>query len=112
MSESMRGNRLGATSYEVDKGISAARQLTTYVCPQAHHTTVPFALEADEIPDTWRCACGLMGTRWGQAMHEQPVARQTRSHWDMLLERRSIAELEALLKERLDLIRGSEKRSA
>jgi RNA polymerase-binding protein len=28
-----------------------------------------------------------------------------RTHWDMLLERRSVDELDELLKERLDLIR-------
>ena len=28
-----------------------------------------------------------------------------RSHWDMLLERRSVAELEELLNERLELLR-------
>ena len=112
MSESMRGTRLGATSYEVDNGLSAPRQLTTYVCPDAHHTTLPFAAEADEIPDTWQCACGLMGTRWGQKLQGQPEGRYVRTHWDMLLERRTIAELEELMKERLALLRGSHKRSA
>ena len=33
-------------------------------------------------------------------------ARYVRTHWDMLLERRSIAELEELLTERLALLRG------
>ncbi|MGH3543005.1 MAG: RNA polymerase-binding protein RbpA, partial [Mycobacterium sp.] len=32
-------------------------------------------------------------------------------HWDMLLERRSIEELEELLKERLDLIRSRRRGS-
>jgi hypothetical protein len=46
------------------------------------------------------------------------VAKPTkpaRTHWDMLLERRSIAELEALLDERLALLRSgsaAHKRSA
>jgi hypothetical protein len=29
-----------------------------------------------------------------------------RSHWDMLLERRTVADLEAVLAERLEVIRG------
>ena len=29
-----------------------------------------------------------------------------RTHWDMLLERRSVEELEELLKERLDIIKA------
>ena len=32
-------------------------------------------------------------------------ADDQRTHWDMLLERRSVTELEELLKERLDLIK-------
>lgn len=112
MSESMRGTRLGSTSYEVDNGISAPRQLTTYVCPDAHHTTLPFAEEADEIPDTWTCGCGLTATRWGLKLQDQPVARTGRTHWDMLLERRTIAELEELMKERLAVVRGFDKKSA
>ena len=35
---------------------------------------------------------------------EKPV----RTHWDMLLERRSVKELEDILKERLELLRGGE----
>jgi hypothetical protein len=35
---------------------------------------------------------------------EKPV----RTHWDMLLERRSEKELEDILKERLELLRGGE----
>jgi len=31
-----------------------------------------------------------------------------RTHWDMLLERRSIADLEELLRERLDLLHGQQ----
>jgi hypothetical protein len=35
---------------------------------------------------------------------EKPV----RTHWDMLLERRSVKELEDILTERLELLRGGE----
>ena len=53
MGESMRGSRLGTTSYEVDSGEYAPRALTTYVCDQGHRITMPFSVEADEIPTTW-----------------------------------------------------------
>jgi hypothetical protein len=34
--------------------------------------------------------------------------KPARTHWDMLLERRSIKELEDILTERLELLRGGE----
>jgi hypothetical protein len=36
------------------------------------------------------------------------AAKHVRSHWDMLLERRTIAELEELLAERLELLRAGQ----
>ena len=42
----------------------------------------------------------------GEAPEPKPV-RPVRTHWDMLLERRSIPELEELLEERLTLLRQS-----
>jgi hypothetical protein len=35
---------------------------------------------------------------------EQKKAKPPRTHWDMLLERRSVADLEVLLTERLELL--------
>ena len=112
MSESMRGSRLGSTSYELDKGFVAPKQLTTYVCPDGHHWTMPFAAEADEIPDTWMCDCGLAGVRWGYSANVSTPAKVARTHYDMLLERRTVKDLEALLKERLELLRGTAKKTA
>ena len=39
---------------------------------------------------------------------EAKVEKPVRTHWDMLLERRSIKELEEILTERLELLRGGE----
>ena len=39
---------------------------------------------------------------------EEKPARHVRSHWDMLLERRTIADLELLLQERLELLHVQE----
>jgi hypothetical protein len=36
---------------------------------------------------------------------EPKKAKPPRTHWDMLLERRSVEELDELLKERLDIIK-------
>jgi hypothetical protein len=36
---------------------------------------------------------------------EPKKTKPPRTHWDMLLERRSVEELEELLKERLDIIK-------
>ena len=106
MGEAMRGTRLGATSYEVDPGQYAPRELTTYVCENQHRVTVPFSIEADEIPDNWLCSCGLAGQRQGIQVQPAAAPKHVRSHWDMLLERRSIKELESILKERLEVVRS------
>ena len=37
---------------------------------------------------------------------EPKKTKPPRTHWDMLLERRSVEELEELLKERLDIIKA------
>ncbi len=109
MGESMRGSRLGSTSYEVDPGVFADRTLTTYVCVNEHRVTMPFSAEADEIPDTWPCACGQSGLRLGAVITVDPNVKVPRTHWDMLLERRTVKELEELLKERLSVLRGSQQ---
>jgi hypothetical protein len=105
MSESMRGTRLGALSYETDAHVAPAERLViSYQCPEGHVTVVPFSVEAEEIPFEWNCRCGRLAQRPDVSAPEGKPARHQRSHWDMLLERRSIAELEALLQERLALL--------
>ena len=39
---------------------------------------------------------------------EEKPAKHVRTHWDMLLERRSVKELEEILAERLELLRSGE----
>ena len=106
MGESMRGSRLGTTSYEVDSGEYAPRELTTYVCDNNHRLTMPFSVEADEIPDSWPCACGSKGIRLGAGIQTAVEPKHLRTHWDMLLERRSIKDLQEILKERLEVVRA------
>ena len=72
---SLRGSRLGATSYETDEGVEVAeRQPVTYDCPNGHATTVPFSIEAD-IPDRWECrTCGAVAEkRHGEVADPKPV---------------------------------------
>jgi hypothetical protein len=104
---SLRGTGLGSKSFEDEAGVEfAARQEVSYNCPRDHHFSLVFAAEAD-IPSLWECPrCGAESLR---SDHERPVMKEekaVRTHWDMLRERRSIAELEDLLNERLDLLRS------
>ena len=101
----LRGSRLGSVSYESDRHTEfAPRSLTTYDCAQQHATAVPFAAEA-EIPPTWECrVCGGVGLRRDAEQPEPKKTKPARTHWDMLLERRSVAELEEVLAERLAVL--------
>jgi rubredoxin len=101
----MRGSRLGAVSYENDRSMDLApRQAATYVCPEGHRFVVPFSAEA-EIPATWECrVCRAAALVVDGTLPEPKKTKPPRTHWDMLLERRSVAELEALLTERLELL--------
>jgi hypothetical protein len=67
---------------------------------------MPFSVEA-EVPMVWECrVCGAQALRvGGTAEEEHKPAKPARTHWDMLLERRSIPELEEVLAERLALLR-------
>ncbi|KWX00987.1 RNA polymerase-binding protein RbpA [Carbonactinospora thermoautotrophica] len=108
MSErALRGTRLGATSYETDRGIDLApRQTVEYACPRGHRFTVPFAIEA-EVPATWECRnCGSTATLTDGKPPEEKKTKPPRTHWDMLMERRTREELEELLQERLAELRA------
>ena len=103
----LRGTRLGATSYENDRDTDLApRQEVSFDCPKGHHFTVPFAADA-EIPPTWECrVCGATAITVTGELPAPKKAKPARTHWDMLLERRSIEDLEAVLAERLAAIRS------
>ena len=108
MSErALRGTRLGATSYETDSGIDLApRQDVEYACPSGHRFSMPFSMEA-EVPLVWECrVCGAQALRVGGVIEEDKPTKPVRTHWDMLRERRSIPELEEVLAERLEVLRG------
>ena len=103
----LRGSRMVSLSMETSQNVVPSdRQIVVYVCPQQHRIELPFSTEA-EIPSTWECRCGEEALLLdGPAPTHKPV-KPPRTHWDMLLERRSIPELEELLEERLLLLRAS-----
>ena len=105
----LRGARLGGQSFEDERGIEfAARQRVAYVCAQGHDFEIPMAAEAD-VPALWECPrCGAEGLRRDGERPEPKAEKPVRTHWDMLLERRSITELEEILTERLELLRGGQ----
>jgi len=109
----LRGSRLGAVSYENDDSSEPAqRQIAGYSCPNGHRFAVPFSVEAD-VPATWECRlCGAAAIRDDGATPPASRTKPARSHWDMLLERRSIPELEAILEERLEVLRVSGRRKS
>ena len=58
----MRGSRLGAVSYEIDRNHDLApRQIARYRTKNGEEFEVPFADDA-EIPGTWLCRNGMEGT--------------------------------------------------
>lgn len=111
--QTMRGIRLGNQSLESEVGVSySPRTKHSYECPNGHVSEVVFSQDA-ELPNTWQCkSCPAQAVRLqnGQPMKlELDDLKTPRSHWEMLLERRSKEELEEILKERLDYIRARRK---
>jgi hypothetical protein len=83
-----------------------------YACPKGHDFEVPFADDA-EPPATWECRLHGNESKLFDGVDLEPKKiKPPRTHWDMLLERRSIPELEELLDERLAELRGRRSRSA
>jgi len=114
-SEPVRGTRLGSTSNESLDGVQfSPRQTIKYNCTNGHETELIFAAEV-EIPDTWDCRkCGSVATREGaQVAAENTEAAPARTHFDLVLERRTREELEDILSEALsDLKKRREKEAS
>lgn len=105
MAETMRGMRLGSQSLESDAGVELSeRQTAGFRCPAGHEFSMVFAANA-EMPETWDCrACSQKAVRLsgGDFIIQTAVNDDApRSHYDMVLERRSREELEELLAEML-----------
>ncbi|MFT4187240.1 MAG: RNA polymerase-binding protein RbpA [Aeromicrobium sp.] len=105
----LRGARLGGQSFEDERGVEMApRQEVEYVLPNGSTFTVTMAEEA-EVPLEWEDPkTGVMGRLVDGAEPEAKAEKPVRTHWDMLLERRSTEELEEILTERLEMLRAGE----
>lgn len=130
MADNLRGSRMGATSLESTRGAVLADTLThAYECPLGHDIQVTMA--ADAVPPaTWVCpnhgrssallvtaqtprppalAEGEEAPRTGRQRKTGPP-RVSKTPWEMLLERREIADLDELLSERLDVLKARRTR--
>ena len=108
---SLRGMRLGGQSLQSEDGVVfSERIVSTYRSEDGTSFDVTFAADA-EVPDTWVSAKsgkeGVLVADDGNVVElERKETKAPRSHWDMLLERRTLPELEELLEERLAFIRA------
>ena len=110
---SLRGSRLGSVSYETERNTAPIeRQYVEYKCASGHLFSVPFADDA-EVPDTGACKFdGAAAQLVGGAAPAPKKVKPPRTHWDMLLERRSVEDLEEVLAERLEVLRGRRTRAS
>ena len=95
----LRGMTIGSKSMESEDNVEfAAHQNITFVCDLA------------DIPPTWECSdCGNQALlRGGDEPEAEEPKKTPRTHWDMLLERRTEEELKELLNERLEMLRSGE----
>ena len=108
---SLRGMRLGTQSLQSEEGVEfSPRKRSVYRTATGTTFEVVFAADA-EIPQTWESPKsgdeGFLLDADGEPVEQVVVeAKIPRSHWDMLLERRTRDELEELLQERLDYLRA------
>ena len=109
---SLRGMRLGGQSLQSEEGVVfSERTVREYRASDGTTFSVTFAAEAD-IPERWTSPkSGMEGQLLEEdgstlAAHTVKAEKPARTHWDMLLERRTRAELEELLEERLQYLRA------
>jgi hypothetical protein len=107
MRGTLKATGLGSKSFEGDKGVALSpRSELGFDCPSGHRFFIVFSDEA-LLPTAWDCPkCGASAVRADGVQAEAKDVKPTRTHWDMLLERRSVAELEEILAERLALLKA------
>lgn len=105
----IRGTSLGTYSLESDRDVDYfERVFSQFQCRSGHKFEVPFAFDA-ELPSSWECKfCSSPAMRIvdGKSVEQiETLGNSPRSHFEMLLERRTREELEELLQERLTEMR-------
>ena len=114
---SLRGMRLGSQSLQSEEGVEfASRRKSVYQTEDGTTFDVVFASDA-EIPEVWSSPKtgqeGRLVADDGSLVQSVEVeTKAPRTHWDMLLERRTRAELEELLEERLEVLRARRGQAA
>lgn len=108
---SLRGMKIGANSLESDEGVAFVdRKQVIYECPDGTQFAVAMATDA-EPPATWKNRDGQIGKlRDAVAVEDKKPVKPPRTHWDMLMERRTEDDLKILLDERLELLRSGRLR--
>jgi hypothetical protein len=97
-------NQMTAEVAEPD--VFAPRVTVSYGCERDHSFSLTFAEDAP-APSHWDCPrCGQLALRTDGGPAAAPPTKAARSHWDRLLQRRTIPELEELLAERLRELRN------
>ncbi|MER3390212.1 MAG: RNA polymerase-binding protein RbpA [Microcella sp.] len=106
----LRGMRLGSQSMQTEEGVEfASRQRVQFRTSDGETFDVIFASDA-ELPDRWQSPKsgkeGVLLSPDGTPVDlVESEIKAARTHWDMLLERRTRDELEELLEDRLALLR-------
>ncbi|MGO1538600.1 MAG: RNA polymerase-binding protein RbpA [Leucobacter sp.] len=108
----LRGARIGSTSLQGEEGIELSpRQQIEYLTDKGTRFIVQFDADAEppaEWTDQRTGELGFLDDEAGRTAREEFEEKGStqRTHWDMLIERRSREELEELLEERLKLLRA------
>lgn len=112
----LRGTRLGATSFESEEGVDfVTTQNVTFRTEDGEEFTVTF-MEGIDLPFDWNSPhTGKKGRRLdakgkpveGDDPNAPAPAAPTVTHWEQLLKRRTIEELEIILAERREEMRAA-----
>ncbi len=90
---------------ETESGVEPApRQQVEYRTAEGESVFVTFSTEA-EVPAAWTTKTGQEAVLVNGEKPDHSNDKPQRTHWDMLLERRSIEELEVILNDRLTALR-------
>ena len=110
----IRGSRMNSSAYSAldDLVEPAETQQISYVCSCGRKFSLRLFAEAETIPLSWDCpTCGGKARTEVPEAEEIPVPRRagspSKTPWQQLLERRSIADLEIILEERLAVLRAT-----
>lgn len=106
------GTRRSPYSLTDDLVEPAETRDVTYHCPSGHVFVIRLYAGAEVVPHRWDCrTCAAPAHTDDPASQEVPDSRRglgrSKTPWQQLRERRSLADLELLLEERLGLLRAT-----